>query len=72
MKGLPRAFWFIWSGTLVDRLGNLAMLYLSISLVAKYHFSASFAGLVLGLAGGGAAVGAIVGGVLTDRIGRKH
>jgi MFS family permease len=71
VRGLPRAFWFIWSGTLTDRLGNVAMLYLSISLVARYHFSASFAGLVLGLAGAGSAAGAIVGGVLTDRIGRK-
>jgi len=68
---MPRAFWFIWCGTLTDRLGNLAMLYLSISLVARYHFSATFAGLVLGLAGAGSAVGAIAGGVLTDRIGRK-
>ena len=68
---LPVEFWYLWSGTLITRLGNLALLYLEISLVARYHFSASFAGFTLGLAGAGSAAGSVVGGVLTDRLGRR-
>lgn len=47
------------------------MLYLEINMVARYGFSATFAGLVLGLFGGGMALGSLIGGVLADRWGRR-
>jgi MFS family permease len=69
--GLPTAFWYLWAGTLINRIGNFTLLYLEMYLVARYHVSASYAGLVIGLSGAGSAAGSIAGGVLADRWGRR-
>jgi predicted MFS family arabinose efflux permease len=71
VRGLPKTFWYLWTGTLINRSGAFVMLYLEIHMVAYYGFSATFAGAVLGLFGGGLAVGSLVGGVLADRWGRR-
>ena len=69
--GLPRAFWYLWTGTLINRLGSFVLVFLAIYLTQERGFSASQAGLVLGLWGVGGAVGTTVGGTLTDRWGRR-
>jgi MFS family permease len=69
--GLPRQFWFLWTGTLINRLGSFVVLFLSIYLTGDRHFSQSQAGVVLGLYGVGGAIGTMTGGVLTDRWGRR-
>ena len=69
--GLPGAFWLLWTGTVINRLANVTMLYLEMSLVFKYGFSIAFAGAVLGLHGLGSALGSMVGGSLADRWGRR-
>lgn len=69
--GLPRTFWYLWTSTLVNRLGGFILIYLTVYLVAVRDFSPAFAGVVVGLYGGGAALGVLAGGVLTDRWGRK-
>ncbi|MEV6968169.1 MFS transporter [Hamadaea sp. NPDC051192] len=69
--GLPATFWYLWLGTLINRLGAVAVLFLEIHMVSGYGFSATLAGLVLGLYGGGMALGSIAGGVLADRWGRR-
>jgi len=69
--GLPRQFWFLWAGTLINRLGAFVVIYLAIYLTQSLHFSQSQAGLVLGAYGVGGAVGTMTGGVLTDRWGRR-
>lgn len=71
MRGLPRTFWYLWTGTLINRSGAFVMLFLEIHMVAHYGYSATFAGLVLGLFGGGMALGSLLGGVLADRWGRR-
>ncbi|NUT34181.1 MAG: MFS transporter [Hamadaea sp.] len=71
LGGLPATFWYLWLGTLINRLGAGAVLFLEIHMVSDYGFSATFAGLVLGLFGGGMALGSIMGGVLADRWGRR-
>ncbi|MEV4636065.1 MFS transporter [Actinoplanes sp. NPDC049548] len=69
--GLPRHFWFLWTGTLINRLGSFVVIYLAIYLTQDLHFSQSQAGVVLGAYGVGGAVGTMGGGVLTDRWGRR-
>ncbi|MER7893629.1 MFS transporter [Micromonospora sp. NPDC094482] len=69
--GLPRRFWYLWAGTLINRLGSFVLVFLAIYLTQERGFSASQAGLVIGLWGVGGAVGTTVGGTLTDRWGRR-
>ncbi|MFG3598719.1 MDR family MFS transporter [Micromonospora chersina] len=69
--GLPRTFWYLWTGTLINRLGSFVLVFLAIYLTQERDFSASQAGLVIGLWGVGGAVGTTIGGTLTDRWGRR-
>jgi MFS family permease len=69
--GLPRQFWYLWAGTLVNRAGAFVVVLLAIYLTGERGFSVSYAGLVLGLYGAGGALGTMVGGVLADRWGRR-
>lgn len=69
--GLPATFWYLWAGTLVNRLGSFVLVFLAIYLTQARDFSAAQAGLVLGLWGVGGAVGTTVGGTLADRWGRR-
>jgi MFS family permease len=70
--GLPAAFWYLWTGTLVNRLGTFVSPFLAIYLTTQRGFSAGQAGLVLGVYGAGAAGGVLLGGVLADRWGRRR
>jgi len=69
--GLPRTFWYLWSGTLVNRLGSAVGPFLALYLTEERGFSAGGAGVVLTALGLGSAVAQPVGGVLADRIGRR-
>ena len=69
--GLPRQFWLLWTGTLINRLGSFVVIFLAIYLTGERHFSQSQAGLVIGLYGVGGALGTTAGGVLADRWGRR-
>lgn len=69
--GLPRTFWYLWSGTLVNRLGSAVGPFLALYLTDERGFSPARAGLVLTAMGLGNAVAQPVGGVLADRVGRR-
>ncbi|MFD5467878.1 MDR family MFS transporter [Kitasatospora sp. NPDC127059] len=69
--GLPRAFWWLWVSTLVNRLGAFVVTFLSLYLTSDRGYSASYAGLVASLFGLGAAISSIVAGILADRVGRR-
>jgi MFS family permease len=69
--GLPATFWYLWAGTLINRLGSFILVFLAIYLTRERGFSDAQAGLVIGLWGAGGAVGTMVGGVLADRWGRR-
>jgi MFS family permease len=69
--GLPRGFWYLWTNTLINRIGSFVVILLAIYLTQKRHFTPAFAGFVIGLWGAGGVIGTMVGGVLADRWGRK-
>ncbi|BCB80169.1 MFS transporter [Phytohabitans flavus] len=69
--GLPTTFWYLWTGTLVNRLGSFVIIFMAIYLTSERHFTQTQAGLVIGLFGLGSAAGVTVGGVLADRWGRR-
>jgi len=69
--GLPRTFWYLWVGTLINRAGGFVVIYLAVYLTVVRDFPAGFVGMVVGLHGAGGAVGAVIGGVLADRWGRR-
>ncbi|WP_039938586.1 MFS transporter, partial [Streptomyces himastatinicus] len=71
VSGLPRAFWWLWTSTLVNRLGGFVATFLAMYLTVERGYSATFAGLVGALYGLGGVVSAVVAGVLTDRLGRR-
>ena len=71
VSGLPQGFWWLWLSTLVNRTGAFVLTFLSLYLTAELGHSAWFAGLVVALHGLGGVAGSPLGGVLTDRWGRR-
>ncbi|NUR73874.1 MAG: MFS transporter [Hamadaea sp.] len=69
--GLPRPFWYLWFGTLINRVGGFVVIFLTIYLTTVRHFTPSQAGLIMGVWAAGGALGNMLGGVAADRIGRK-
>ncbi|MFI0444887.1 MDR family MFS transporter [Actinomadura sp. 6N118] len=69
--GFPRTFWILWSGTLLNRLGTMVEPFLGLYLTTTRGLSLGQAGLVMAVLGAGSIVSQLVGGFLTDRIGRK-
>jgi MFS family permease len=69
--GLPRSFWVIWWGLLVNRLASFVFAFLSIYLVRDRGFRPAEAGGVLALYGVGSTVAGPLGGLLADWIGRR-
>ncbi|WUI04414.1 MFS transporter [Spirillospora sp. NBC_00431] len=69
--GLPRAFWALWTGTLLNRLGTMVQPFLGLYLTSSRGLSLGEAGLVMATLGAGSLCGTITGGALADRIGRR-
>lgn len=69
--GLPRPFWALWGGTLVNRLGTMVMPFTGVYLTQSRGLSVTAAGLVMGVFGVGSLLSQPLAGVLADRIGRR-
>src|SRR4051794_627508 len=69
---LPRAFWALWVCQLVNRLGGFVQPFLVLYLTQDRHLSAATAGAVAAGVGAGSVVSQLVGGWLSDRIGRRR
>lgn len=69
--GLPRAYWYVWVGSVVNRLGTFVVPFLALYLTQERGLSVEQAGLVVSLHGAGAIFAGPVGGVLADRLGRR-
>jgi MFS family permease len=69
--GLPRLYWYLWSGMLINRVGSFVALVLSLYLTTERHLTVPVAGVVVGVYGIGGIAGVLLGGVLADRWGRR-
>jgi MFS family permease len=69
--GLPRPFWALWSGTLVNRLGTMVVPFAGVYLTQARGLSIADAGYAMTLYGIGALAAQLVAGTLTDRLGRR-
>jgi MFS family permease len=69
--GLPAAFWWLWLGTLVNRAGTFVAPFFVLYLIGPRNVSVSTAGTVLTVLGVGSLLSQPLGGVLTDRFGRR-
>jgi len=71
VAGLPREFWWLWTSTLVNRLGAFVATFMSLYLTLDQGYSASYAGLVASALGLGGVISSLGAGVMTDRLGRR-
>jgi MFS family permease len=71
LSGLPTTFWWLWVGTLVNRVGAFVLPFLAFYLTDELDLTPAFVGLVLGTFGFGSIVATLLGGILADRLGRR-
>jgi MFS family permease len=71
VSGLPREFWWLWTSTLVNRLGGFVATFMALYLTLERGYSASYAGLVASLHGLGGVLSSLGAGVMADRLGRR-
>jgi MFS family permease len=68
---LPRSFWVVWIGTVINRLGYVVEPFLALYLVHGRGLSVGEAGVLIACFGAGSLVSQPLGGVLADRAGRR-
>jgi MFS family permease len=71
VRGLPRPFWVLFAGTLVNRIGGFVLVFLAIYLTEVRGLTPAEAGAIISAYGLGAIGGGPLGGALSDRIGRR-
>ena len=71
LRELPPAAWLLFAGTFINRFGSFVMTFLILYLTRR-GFSAQQAGAAVSFYGVGGVVASIIGGELTDRIGRTR
>lgn len=71
MAEMPPTFWFLWLGTLLNRLGSFVQPFLTFYLTSQLGFPVSTSALMVSLLGAGSFISQLVGGELTDRLGRR-
>lgn len=68
---LPRVYWILWVGTLINRLGGFVVPFLALYLTRERGLSVAEAGGIASLAGLGSFLAGPIGGSLADRVGRR-
>ncbi|MEU8674274.1 MFS transporter [Streptomyces sp. NPDC048560] len=71
VSGFPREFWWLWTSTLINRLGAFVATFMTLYLTLEGGYSASYVGLVVALHGLGGVISSLGAGVMTDRLGRR-
>lgn len=72
LRDLPRTFWILWTGALINRLGGFVMPLLALYLTGQRGIAVEQVGVVIALYGAGTLAAGTVGGWLADRIGRRR
>lgn len=70
--GLPRVYWHLWTATLVTRVGNFVIVYLTLHLSTVLGLPPATIGLLLGAMGAGSIAGSQLAGLLADRWSRRR
>jgi MFS family permease len=71
-KNLPRQFWILFGGTLINSTGGgMVFPFLTLYLHGHLNLSMTYVGIVLLVWSASSLIGQIVGGTLTDQLGRK-
>lgn len=70
-KGLPRTFWVLLTGMLINRIGGFVVPFLSLYLAGERHIEVQRVGEIVSLFGLGSLGSGPVGGTLADRLGRR-
>jgi MFS family permease len=68
---VPRTYWYVWWGTLINRLGGFVIPLLTIYLITVRHVSVADAGGIVSVFGIGSIAASQIGGIMADRLGRK-
>lgn len=68
---IPPMYWFLWWGTLINRLGSFVVPFLTLYLTSQREISVSRAALIVSLFGAGSFVAQLAGGEMADRFGRR-
>ncbi|HVZ87270.1 MAG TPA: MFS transporter [Polyangia bacterium] len=69
--GLPRAYWLLWGGMLLNRLGGTVFFLLGVYLTHERGLRPELAGLIISLNAAGGLFAGPIGGALADRFGRR-
>jgi MFS family permease len=71
-ENLPRAFWYVWWGSLINRLGTFVVPYMAFYLTGERHLDMVTVGRIVSCFGLGSILSATISGVLSDLWGRKR
>ncbi len=71
LRGLPRTFWILWTGALINRLGGFVMPLLALYLTGPRGLAVAQVGLIISLFGAGTLCAGPIGGFLADHLGRR-
>jgi MFS family permease len=71
LRGLPRPAWVLFGGTFINRFGTFVMPFLAIYMTRE-GYTPTQAGMAVSSYGAGHIVASFLGGLLADRIGRRH
>lgn len=70
-RDLPPTFWFLWFGTVINRLGGFAVPFLVLYLTSRLAYTPATAALMVSVLGAGSFISQLTGGELSDRLGRR-
>lgn len=71
-RDYPSQFWVLVLGTFIDRLGGALLFpFFTLYMTRKFGISMTQVGLIFALFASSSVVGSMLGGALTDRLGRK-